>query len=152
MADLSLREHQRGCQAPPHMKRKGFSNRFRRCLAPALPHRPWPSARFAGTELAERMTWSAIAFRGAGSLITSLMAAPAASRASLWAARPGLAIALRMVTSGSFMLPLTSRWPAHVKGAERQWSTGPLDRPALGEGGPFTWAGHRLRSQPNDPE
>jgi hypothetical protein len=35
----------------------------------------------AGTELAERMSWSAIDLRGAGTLMTSLIATPAASRA-----------------------------------------------------------------------
>jgi hypothetical protein len=65
----------------------------------SLPDLPCPSARFAGTELADRMTWSAIDFRGAGTLMTSAMAAPAASRAFEWAMRSDFARTFDKATS-----------------------------------------------------
>jgi len=57
----------------------------------------------AATELAARTTWSARLFRGAGTLRTSWIAIPAASSAVSQAIRLDWRVALRMVTSGSFM-------------------------------------------------
>ncbi len=45
------------------------------------PDRPWPSERFAGTELAERITWSARHLKGAGTRVTRVIAMVAAWRA-----------------------------------------------------------------------
>jgi len=69
------------------------------------PDRPRPSARFAGTDEADRITWSAMDFNGAGTRITSEMAMIAASLALSRASNPVCRAVCCMVTSGLFMTP-----------------------------------------------